>query len=128
MEGVGKFVGREGGGGREGVLKAKILEAKYEVKLDFPGGRGVQNKTPFVGVGGEVWIFLELHDTPNPKCALVVPSLLDNKFLGFQKMDPYGPIIPFFSYLVIGNYGVEVVVVEGVGRGGRREWYPSIYH
>ena len=34
-------------------------------------------------------------------------------------MYPYGPIISFFfSYLVSGNYGV-VVVVEGVGRGGR---------
>ena len=25
-------------------LKDKILEAKYEAKLEFPGGRGVQNK------------------------------------------------------------------------------------
>ena len=29
--------------GRGGVLKAKILEAKYEAKLEFPGGNGVQN-------------------------------------------------------------------------------------
>ena len=37
-----------------GVLKVKILEAKYEAKLEFPGGRGVQNKKPSVG---GVWIF-----------------------------------------------------------------------
>ena len=30
------------GGG--GVLKAKFLEVMYENKLEFPGGRGVQNK------------------------------------------------------------------------------------
>ena len=40
-----------GGGG--GVLKVKILEAKYEAKLEFPGG-GMQNKKPSVG---GVWIF-----------------------------------------------------------------------
>ena len=37
-----------------GVLKVKILEAKYEAKLEFPGGTGVQNKKPSVG---RVWIF-----------------------------------------------------------------------
>ena len=36
------------------VLKVKILEAKYEAKLEFPGGTGVQNEKP--SVGGE-WIF-----------------------------------------------------------------------
>ena len=36
-----------------GVLKAKILEAKYEAKLEFLGGRGYKQK-PSVG---EVWIF-----------------------------------------------------------------------
>ena len=41
-----------GGGG--GVLKFKILEAMYEAKLEFPGGRGVQNKKPSIG---GVWIF-----------------------------------------------------------------------
>ena len=41
MEGHWKFLG--GGGGR-GILEAKILEAKYEAKLEFPGGMGVQNK------------------------------------------------------------------------------------
>ena len=45
MEGHQKFHG-EGGWG---VFKAKILEAKYEAKLEFPGGMGggggaVQNK------------------------------------------------------------------------------------
>ena len=44
------------GGG--GVLKAKILEAKYEPKLEFPGGGGggggMQNKYPSVR---GIWIF-----------------------------------------------------------------------
>ena len=44
MEGHWEFLG-EGGGG--GVLKAKILEAKYETKLEFPwaGGGGCKTKT-----------------------------------------------------------------------------------
>ena len=37
------------------VLKVKILEAKYEAKLEFPGGTGVQNKKPSV-LG--VWIII----------------------------------------------------------------------
>ena len=39
-----------------GVLhvKVKFLEAMYENKLEFPGGRGLQNKKPSVG---GVWIF-----------------------------------------------------------------------
>ena len=37
-----------------GVLKGKILEAKYVAKLEFLGGWGVQNKKPSVG---GVWIF-----------------------------------------------------------------------
>ena len=38
------------------ALEAKFLEAMYENKLEFPGGRGrgVQNKNPSVG---GVWIF-----------------------------------------------------------------------
>ena len=44
----------------EGVLKVKILEAKYEAKLEFPWGRGVQNKTPSVG-GILYGYLLELH-------------------------------------------------------------------
>ena len=43
-----------GGGGGGGVLKAKILEEKYETKLEFTRGREVQNKKPSVG---GVWIF-----------------------------------------------------------------------
>ena len=42
-------------GGR-GVLKVKILEAKYKAKLEFPGETGVQNRKPSVG---GVWIFSE---------------------------------------------------------------------
>ena len=41
MEGHRKFL--EGGG----VLKVKILEAKYEAELEFPGGRGMYG----------IWIF-----------------------------------------------------------------------
>ena len=37
-----------------GILKAMVLEAKYEAKLEFPGERGVQNKN--IPWGG-VWIF-----------------------------------------------------------------------
>ena len=48
MEGHWKFLGGEG------VLKAKFLEAMYENKLEYPGGRGVQNKNPEMG---GVWIF-----------------------------------------------------------------------
>ena len=29
-----------GGGGGGGVLNTKMLEAKYEAKLEFPGGKG----------------------------------------------------------------------------------------
>ena len=38
-----------------GVLKVKLLEAKYEAKLEFPGGRG-GCKTKKPSVGGK-WIF-----------------------------------------------------------------------
>ena len=43
------------------VLKVKILEAKHEDKLQFPGGRGagVQNKKPSMG---EYGYFLEVHN------------------------------------------------------------------
>ena len=34
-----------------GVLKAKILEAKFEGKLEIPGGEGVQNKQYFNSMG-----------------------------------------------------------------------------
>ena len=32
-----------------GVLKVKILEAKYEAKLEFPGGRGGAKQKTFRG-------------------------------------------------------------------------------
>ena len=49
--------------GGERVLKAKILEAKYEatVNWNFQGGARVQNKRPSVG-GGEYGYFLKLHN------------------------------------------------------------------
>ena len=37
----------------EGVLKAKIVEAKYEAKLEFPGGWGARQIT----FHGGIWIF-----------------------------------------------------------------------
>ena len=51
-DGHRKFLG--GGGG---VLKRKILEAKYDTKLEFPEGRWVQNKNPSGGGGGSMDIF-----------------------------------------------------------------------
>ena len=36
------------------VLEAKILEAEYEAKLEFPGGMGVKTKKPSLR---GVWIF-----------------------------------------------------------------------
>ena len=43
---------------RRGLLKAKSFEGKYEPKLEFPVGWGVQNqkKKTSMGVGG-VWLF-----------------------------------------------------------------------
>ena len=53
MEGHLKFLG---GGG----LKVKILEAKYEAKLEFPGGKGgvKQKNLPW----GEYRYLLKLHN------------------------------------------------------------------
>ena len=51
-----------------GILKVKILRAKYEAKLEFPGrrkgGRGDQNKKihPWGNLNG---YFLELHISLN---------------------------------------------------------------
>ena len=51
------------GGG--GVLQAKILEPKYEVKLEFPGRRGMQSKTTFRGVSMDIfWNVLHIQLTP----------------------------------------------------------------
>ena len=46
-----------------GVLQAKILEAKYEAKMEFLGGRGEQNKKK-TSVGG-VWIFSGTSQSQN---------------------------------------------------------------
>ena len=54
-EGHWKFLG---GGG---VLKATILDAKYEAKLEFPGGRGRGAKQKNL-LWGEYGYFLELHN------------------------------------------------------------------
>ena len=43
-----------------GVLKVKILEAKYEAKLEFPGGTGDAKQKTLRG--GSMDIFLELHN------------------------------------------------------------------
>ena len=61
MEGYRKFLWGLGGGGG-GEVKVKILEAKYEVKLAFPGGSdevqggGGGEETKNLWWGG-VWIF-----------------------------------------------------------------------
>ena len=38
-----------------GVLKVKILEAKYQAKLEFPGGTGAQNKKTFPGGSRDIF-------------------------------------------------------------------------
>ena len=43
----------------EGGLKVKILEAKYEDKLEFPGGRGAEQTT---SIRGQYGYFRELHN------------------------------------------------------------------
>ena len=53
---------------RRGVLKANVLGAMYENKLEFPGGRGEKQK-PFVG---GVWIFSGMA-----QCTLQVKMLHD---------------------------------------------------
>ena len=58
-EGHWKFPeGRVGGGGG---LKAKLLEEKYDAKLEFPGGWGGGCKTKNLSWGVEQEYFLELH-------------------------------------------------------------------
>ena len=75
MEGHQKFLG---GGG---VLKVKILEAKYEAKLEFPGGGGweVQNKKYFVGRG--VWIF----SGTAPYYLVIMKDILSYNYLLFEQ-------------------------------------------
>jgi len=45
---------------RRGVPKAKMFKGKYEPKLEFPEGWGVQTKRPSVG---RVWIEKEISLT-----------------------------------------------------------------
>ena len=45
-----------------GVLKAKFLEAMYENKLEFPGGRGGRGAKQKNLPWGEYGYFLELHN------------------------------------------------------------------
>jgi len=45
------------------TVKAKILEARYEAKLEFLGGRWDAKQKTFCGRGGVgAWIFLELYN------------------------------------------------------------------
>ena len=54
-EGHWKFQGSVCGGGGGGVSEANIFKGKYETKLEFPGGWGVQiKKKP---CEGGVWLF-----------------------------------------------------------------------
>ena len=48
-----KVIGNSVGEG-EGASKAKLFKGKYEAKLEFLGGEGVQTKKPSVV---EVWIY-----------------------------------------------------------------------
>ena len=52
-EGHRKFLGAGG------VLKVRLLEAKYEAKLEFPGGSRAAKQKTFRG--GKYGYFLELH-------------------------------------------------------------------
>ena len=52
MEGHRKFLG---GGGWGEVLEGKILEAEYEAKLEFPGGRGGTKQKTFCGESMEIF-------------------------------------------------------------------------
>ena len=77
MEGHQKFLG--GGGG---VLKAKILEAKYEAtcKLEFPGGRGgAKQKTFHEGSKDIFW-----------SCTIVYTcSIVSEKFEGKESVKKF---------------------------------------
>ena len=56
-----------------GVLKVKSLEAMYENKLEFPGGRVGAKQKPSVAGGGGYGYFLKLHSTVK---ALLAPRRL----------------------------------------------------
>ena len=51
-----------------GVLKVKILGAKYEAKLKFPGGQGVQNKKNFRGRSMDIFWNCTLQFQREIKC------------------------------------------------------------
>ena len=48
-----------------GILKAKILDAKYEAKVGFPGGTGGARQKTF---HGGVWIFYETAQYSTASC------------------------------------------------------------
>jgi len=56
----------------EGVLKAKILEAKYETKLELLGARGVAKQITF---RGGIWIFSGTTHCIKRTAHLIVHSL-----------------------------------------------------
>ena len=59
-----------------GILKAKILKAKYEAKLEFLGGGGgwgVQNKKNLLW--GEYGYFLQLHNVTLSACIRLTTCL-----------------------------------------------------
>ena len=71
-----------------GVLKVKILEAKYEAKLEYPGGMGGgggQNKKTLPW--GEYGYFLELH---NVKWTRLWPVHPDRARLCWDQSAEYG--------------------------------------
>ena len=89
MEGHWKFLrGR-------GVLKAKILEAKYEAKLEFPegrvGGGGGAKQKPFMG---GVWIF---SGTPHSE---------KGKYLSSSNMSQTYDLLNLSSDALPLNYGL----------------------
>ena len=62
----GRSLETSGGGGGGWVLKAKLLEEKYEANLEFPGEYGGAKQKPSIG---EYGYFLELHE-PVCKCIM----------------------------------------------------------
>ena len=68
MEGHRKFLWGEG------VLKAKILEAKYEVTLEFLWGSGVQNKNLPLGEYGYFRGTAHSEKCGNGDCEICEPA------------------------------------------------------
>ena len=66
MEFLWKFHGEEGGG--VGVLTAKFLEAKYEHKVEFRGGKGGGCKTEiFHGGCRDIFCNYKMYKKMTPK-------------------------------------------------------------